>query len=71
MEVTNMATSSIKKNFVVSGKKQVEMFANAIEASYQESLKRKEEEKNFSYRELKDPEDLKRFMERWKKNHAE
>lgn len=34
-----MATSSITKNFVVSGKKQVDMFANAIEESYQESLK--------------------------------
>ena len=28
-----MATSSIKKNFVVEGKEQVEMFANAIEKS--------------------------------------
>ena len=28
-----MATSSITKNFVISGEKQVEMFADAIEAS--------------------------------------
>lgn len=35
-----MATSSITKNFVVSGIEQVEMFANAIEESYQESLRR-------------------------------
>ena len=28
-----MATSSITKNFVISGRKQVEMFADAIEAS--------------------------------------
>ena len=28
-----MATSSIKKNFVISGQKQVEMFVDAIEAS--------------------------------------
>ena len=28
-----MATSSITKNFVISGKKQVEMFVNAIEES--------------------------------------
>ena len=35
-----MATSSITKNFVVSGTEQVEMFANAIEESYQESLRR-------------------------------
>ena len=33
-----MATSSITKNFVVSGKKQVEQFADAIEMSYKESL---------------------------------
>ena len=35
-----MATSSITKNFVVSGAEQVERFANAIEESYQESLHR-------------------------------
>ena len=35
-----MATSSITKNFIVSGKKQAEQFANAIEESYQESLHR-------------------------------
>lgn len=35
-----MATSSITKNFVISGEKQVEKFANAIEESYQESLHR-------------------------------
>jgi hypothetical protein len=28
-----MATSSITKNFILSGKRQVEMFADAIEAS--------------------------------------
>jgi len=28
-----MATSSITKNFVISGRKQVEMFADAVEAS--------------------------------------
>lgn len=28
-----MATSSITKNFVISGKEQVEMFADAIESS--------------------------------------
>lgn len=28
-----MATSSITKNFVIAGKEQVEMFADAIEAS--------------------------------------
>lgn len=28
-----MATSSITKNFVISGRRQVEMFADAVEAS--------------------------------------
>lgn len=28
-----MATSSITKNFIIAGKRQVEMFADAIEAS--------------------------------------
>ena len=28
-----MATSSISRNFIISGKEQVEMFADAIEAS--------------------------------------
>ena len=32
-EVFTMATSSITKNFVISGKEQVEMFVNAIEES--------------------------------------
>ena len=32
-EVFLMATSSITKNFVISGKEQVEMFVNAIEES--------------------------------------
>lgn len=31
-EVLDMATSSITKNFVVSGDRQAEIFANAIEA---------------------------------------
>lgn len=31
-----MATSSITKNFIVSGKEQVEMFADAVESSAQD-----------------------------------
>ena len=38
-----MPTESITKSFIVSGKEQVEKFANAIEESYQESLTRKKE----------------------------
>ena len=37
---TRYGTSSITKNFIVSGQRQVEKFANAIEESYQESLHR-------------------------------
>ena len=34
-----MAASSITKNFVVSGQRQMERFADAIKESYQESLR--------------------------------
>ena len=33
-----MVTSSITKNFVIDTKEQAEIFADAIEESYQESL---------------------------------
>ncbi|WP_455720670.1 hypothetical protein [Agathobacter sp.] len=63
-----MATSSITKNFVVSGQKQAEIFANAIEESYQESLTRTNSAP-IKYRELKDPIEIKNFMEKWKETH--
>ena len=65
-----MATSSITKNFVVSGAKQVEMFANAIEESYQESLGRPQSTTSVKYRELRDPDEIKRLMEKWKRQNA-
>ena len=62
-----MATSSITKSFVITGREQVEMFANAIEASYQESLTRTE---NYvKYRELKDPVEINNFMKKWKEQN--
>ena len=61
-----MAASSITKNFVVSGEKQVEMFANAIEESYQESLTRGQSGKAVKYRELCDPEEIRGLTEKWK-----
>ena len=62
-----MATSSITRNFVVEGEEQVQMFANAIEESYQGSLVRKEEP--IEFHELKGAEfDV--FMERWKAKHG-
>ncbi len=61
-----MAASSITKNFVVSGEKQVEMFANAIEESYQESLTRPQSDKSIKYRELRDPKEIRGLTEKWK-----
>jgi len=61
-----MAASSITKNFVVSGEKQVEMFANAIEESYQESITRAQSDKPVKYRELRDPDEIRALMEKWK-----
>ena len=58
-----MATSSITKNFVVEGEEQVQMFANAIEESYQESLTRKEERlANFHF--IETTEELEEFTKK-------
>lgn len=62
-----MATSSITKSFVIIGREQVEMFTNAIEASYQESLTRTEND--VKYRELKDPVEINNFMKKWKEQN--
>ncbi len=62
-----MATSSITKSFVISGHEQVEMFVNALEESYQESLTRTENE--IKYRELKDPVEINNFMKKWKEQN--
>ena len=62
-----MSTSSITKSFVITGREQVEMFANAIEASYQESLTRTEND--VKYRELKDPVEINNFMKKWKEQN--
>lgn len=56
-----MATSSITKNFVVSGTKQAEMFANAIEESYQESLHRAPSP-DMRITHLRGSEEIKKFM---------
>ena len=62
-----MATSSITRNFIVEGEEQVEMFANAIEESWQESMRCKEE--RLDLHELKD-EELDEFTKRWNKKHG-
>ena len=68
--VFDMATSSITKNFVVSGEKQVEIFANAIEESYQESLITAKDTSSVKYRERKDDDELNIFMKKWKEVHG-
>lgn len=61
-----MATSSITKNFIVYGDKQAEMFANAIEESYQGSLHRASTP-DMKITHLRGSEQIKEFMEKRKK----
>ena len=64
-----MATSSITKNFIVSGEKQVEIFANAIEESYQESLHRTPAP-DMRITHLHGSEEVKKFMAKRNKTNA-
>ena len=64
-----MATSSITKNFVVCGQKQVEKFADAIEESYQESLNRVPAP-DLRITRLHGVEEVKRFMAKRKTINA-
>jgi hypothetical protein len=64
-----MATSSITKNFVVFGTKQAEMFANAIEESYQESLHRAPAP-DMKITHLRGSEEVKNFMAKRKRTNA-
>ena len=64
-----MATSSILKNFIISDNEQAEIFSNAIEVSYQESLQMKKDEEMVMYEELKNPDEIRDFMEEWKLLH--
>ena len=68
-EVESMATSSITKNFVVSGNAQAEIFAKAIEESYQESLRR-ETTPNIKVTHLRGADAIKSFTEKRKKTYA-
>ena len=58
-----MATSSITKNFVISGKRQVEMFADALETSANDKPPRVPI--NVTY--LQGADDIMKFMEKRKK----
>ena len=57
-----MATSSITKNFIISSQKQVEMFADAIEASANDRTPRVPV--NLTY--LQGADDIIKFMEKRK-----
>ena len=58
-----MATSSITKNFIISGKKQVERFADAMEASANDKTPRVPI--NLTY--LQGADEIIKFMEKRKK----
>ena len=60
-----MATSSITKTFIVEGKEQAEKFANAIEESYQESLRDPTPKFEITY--LRGAAEVKEFMTKRKK----
>ena len=61
-----MATSSITNNFIISGKKQVEMFADAIE----ESANNRPVRISVSARQIKGEEQLRKFMEKRKQTNV-
>ena len=61
-----MATSSITKNFIISGQKQVEMFADAMEASANDKTLRVPI--NVTY--LQGADNILKFMEKRKKADA-
>jgi hypothetical protein len=62
-----MATSSITKSFVISGKEQVEKFADAIEKSAQNRPVRIP----VSATHIETEEELREFMKKWEEKHAE
>ena len=61
-----MATSSITKNFIISSEKQVEMFADAVEASANDRTPRVPI--NVTY--LQRADEILKFMEKRKKMDA-
>ena len=61
-----MATSSITKNFVVSGERQVEKFANAIEASATSVTP----SSRVAVTQLRGSREIKQFLAKRKKTNA-
>ena len=62
-----MATSSITKNFVISGKEQVEMFVNAIE----ESAKNRPDRTPVAAKFIRGEDELRKFMKEWEKANGD
>ncbi len=62
-----MATSSITKNFVISGREQVEMFINAME----ESAKNRPVRTPVAAKQIKGEAELRKFMKEWEKANAD
>lgn len=58
-----MATSSITKNFIISGQKQVERFVDAIEAS----AKNRPVRVPVSAREITDETELIQLIDKWER----
>jgi len=61
-----MATSSITKNFVISGKEAVESFINALETSFNMEVP----ERPSCGRQLTDPKEIREFMDRIRKRYG-
>ena len=61
-----MATSSITKNFVISGQKPVEMFVNAIEESAKNRPVRIPVAANY----VEDDAELIELMDKWEKSNV-
>ena len=62
-----MPTSSITRNFVITGKDKVEAFVNALEESAKANVPLRE----VSARQLKDPKEIKALMMKAKKRSEE
>lgn len=60
-----MATSSITKNFVVSGEEQIERFADAIEKSYMDSKVNQQQCVMHDYREISSSDELSVLLKKW------
>ena len=62
-----MAESSITHNFIITDPEEIERFAKALEESANDPPR----PSTVSVRHLRDPEELKKFMERVKRAYAE